>query len=586
MIGEDGRMTEAAGEAFAGHDRRRGPAGGRRRAARAGAIGREEPYTHEVPFSHRSGERIEPLISLQWFMRMDELAAPAIEAVRDGALRFTPERWGRVYLDWLENIRPWCVSRQLWWGHRMPVWYRGEEIHVATVAPEGEGWERDPDVLDTWFSSALWPFATLGWPERDAAAARLLSHRRLVTARDIIFLWVARMVMMGARVPGRACRSPTSTSPRSSRRPTAAGCQVAGHRDRPARRDRDRTAPTPCASACWRCPPRRTCATRPRRSQQGQQLANKLWNASRLILLSADAAAGAQPDAAHRRGPLDPLAPGARPRDGDRAHRGLRLLARRPRSSTTSSTASCATGISSWSSRGSTARTPARARRSRACCTCCATRSRWRTRSSRSSPRRSGLHARARRACSPAAPSRGAGRPRSTMRPRRSSAWRSRRCRRCAAGATGGARPGERRARAARGRGLRRHRRAGARLARFELAADGGGGAVASIAVPGGAVQVLAERRGRSPRRPSAARRQARAKLEAEIARSEGKLSNDGFVAKAPPDRRRGRAREARAPARGARRAVNGMVGRAGRGATCSPSSSSACGSASIACVG
>ena len=111
-------------------------------------------------------------------MAMDELAKPAIGVVREGRVRFHPRSNTRVYMDWMENIRPWVISRQLWWGHRLPVWYRGEETYVGISAPEGDGWVRDPDVLDTWFSSALWPFATLGWPERDARAPRLLSDRR------------------------------------------------------------------------------------------------------------------------------------------------------------------------------------------------------------------------------------------------------------------------------------------------------------------------------------------------------------------------------------------------------------------------
>src|SRR3954452_21462854 len=167
-----------------------------------GAIRDREPYTHMVPFSHRSGQRIEPLISLQWFMKMDELAAPAIAAVRDGRITIHPESQSRRYLDWLENIRPWCISRQLWWGHQIPVWYRDEETYVGTTPPEGDGWERDPDVLDTWFSSALWPFATLGWPEETPELKAFYPTDVLLTARDILFLWVARMVMMGLRFPG------------------------------------------------------------------------------------------------------------------------------------------------------------------------------------------------------------------------------------------------------------------------------------------------------------------------------------------------------------------------------------------------
>src|ERR1700760_2361543 len=131
-----------------------------------GLIQRREEYTHTVPFSNRSGARIEPLISLQWFMRMDELARPAIEVVEDGTIRIRPEGQRRRYLEWLRRIRPWCISRQLWWGHRLPVWYRDGETYVGMDPPRGEGWERDADVLDTWFSSALWPFATLGWPDQ------------------------------------------------------------------------------------------------------------------------------------------------------------------------------------------------------------------------------------------------------------------------------------------------------------------------------------------------------------------------------------------------------------------------------------
>jgi valyl-tRNA synthetase len=202
VIGEDGRMTEATGE-FAGMTALECREAIVERLRAEGRIARTEPYTHEVPFSHRSGERIEPLISLQWFMRMDTLARPAIDAVRDGRVRIHPESQSRRYLEWLENIRPWNISRQLWWGHRIPVWYRGEgEVYAGLSEPEGEGWERDPDVLDTWFSSGLWPFATLGWPEDTPDLRAFYPTSVLSTARDILFLWVARMVFLGLEFTG------------------------------------------------------------------------------------------------------------------------------------------------------------------------------------------------------------------------------------------------------------------------------------------------------------------------------------------------------------------------------------------------
>ncbi|HEX4365070.1 MAG TPA: valine--tRNA ligase [Solirubrobacteraceae bacterium] len=199
VIGEDGLMGAAAGERYAGLTVAEAQARVVADLDELGAIREREEYVHTVPFSQRSGARVEPLISLQWFMRMDELAGPAIDAVRFGHVKIHPESQSRRYVDWLENIRPWCISRQLWWGHQIPVWYRGSETYVGATAPEGDGWERDPDVLDTWFSSALWPFATLGWPQRTPELQAFYPTDVLSTARDILFLWVARMVMLGLR---------------------------------------------------------------------------------------------------------------------------------------------------------------------------------------------------------------------------------------------------------------------------------------------------------------------------------------------------------------------------------------------------
>jgi valyl-tRNA synthetase len=202
VIGEDGLMTAAAGADYAGLTVEQARALVVENLRAEGRIRKEEPYTHAVPYSHRSGERIEPLISLQWFMRMDELAAPAIEVVRDGRVKIHPPSQSGRYVEWLENIRPWCISRQLWWGHQLPVWYRDGETYVGEDPPDGDGWERDPDVLDTWFSSALWPFATLGWPQDTPDLRAFYPTDVLSTARDILFLWVARMVMMGIEFTG------------------------------------------------------------------------------------------------------------------------------------------------------------------------------------------------------------------------------------------------------------------------------------------------------------------------------------------------------------------------------------------------
>ncbi|HEY3726412.1 MAG TPA: valine--tRNA ligase [Solirubrobacteraceae bacterium] len=203
VIGEDGRLTSEAPERFAGMTVDEAQQAVVAELREQGLIARTEPYVHDVPFSQRSGQRIEPLISLQWFMGMEELARPAIDAVTSGAIRFHPENHARVYLDWMENIRPWCISRQLWWGHRLPVWYRGLETYVGSKPPRGDGWTQDPDVLDTWFSSALWPFVTLGWPDDTPELRAFYPTNVLVTARDIVFLWVARMIMMGLEFTGQ-----------------------------------------------------------------------------------------------------------------------------------------------------------------------------------------------------------------------------------------------------------------------------------------------------------------------------------------------------------------------------------------------
>lgn len=175
-----------------------------------------EPNTHAVPHGDRSGVVIEPYLTDQWYVNVKPLAERALQAVRDGQTKFVPENYEKIFFQWLENIEPWCISRQLWWGHQIPVWYDAEggvfvaesEAEAFAQAKAKHGSEvvltRDPDVLDTWFSSALWPFSTLGWPDKTPDLARFYPTNTLVTGKDIIFFWVARMMMMGLHLTDRA----------------------------------------------------------------------------------------------------------------------------------------------------------------------------------------------------------------------------------------------------------------------------------------------------------------------------------------------------------------------------------------------
>jgi valyl-tRNA synthetase len=194
----------AAGGAYAGLDRYEARDRVVADMDAAGLLVKVEDHRHAVGHCYRCHTVVEPWLSDQWFVDMKPLAAPAIDAVRDGRVTFHPKRWENVYFHWMENIRDWCVSRQLWWGHQIPVYYCdacGEMVAsvepVATCAKCGGPTRQDPDVLDTWFSSALWPFATLGWPEATPEVGYFYPGQVLSTARDILFLWVARMIMDG-----------------------------------------------------------------------------------------------------------------------------------------------------------------------------------------------------------------------------------------------------------------------------------------------------------------------------------------------------------------------------------------------------
>jgi valyl-tRNA synthetase len=298
VIGPDGRMSEEAGERFAGLTAAEAQAAVVAALREEGRLRAEEPYVHSVPFSHRSGERIEPLISLQWFCRMDELARPAIEAVERDEVRIAPPQWKRVYLEWMREIRPWCISRQLWWGHRIPVWYCDpcEETIVAERAPErcgacGGELRQEEDVLDTWFSSALWPFATLGWPEDTPELRAFYPTSFLTTAREILFLWVARMVMMGIEfagdIPFRDVYVHSVIQARDGRRMS----KSLGTGIDPLE-EIDKHGADALRFGLLAMSSTQDVRFSDAKVQQGADLANKLWNASRLILLNVGEAGG------------------------------------------------------------------------------------------------------------------------------------------------------------------------------------------------------------------------------------------------------------------------------------------------------
>ena len=211
IMTDDGHMNELAGAKYVGMDRFEC-----RKALVAdleaeGYLDHIEDYDNQVGHCYRCHEVVESRLSKQWFVKMKPLAQPAIEAVKNGSVRFVPDRWSKIYFNWMENIQDWCISRQLWWGHRIPAYTctKCGELVVGETAPGvcpkcgAHEFEQDPDVLDTWFSSWLWPFSTLGWPEKTADLDYYYPTTDLVTAQDIIFFWVARMMMAGIHFMGK-----------------------------------------------------------------------------------------------------------------------------------------------------------------------------------------------------------------------------------------------------------------------------------------------------------------------------------------------------------------------------------------------
>jgi valyl-tRNA synthetase len=268
---------------------------------------KRESYRHAVGHCERSGTRIQPLVSLQWWCDMETMAKPAIEAIESGRVTFHPPVHGRVAVDWLKVIRPWNVSRQLWWGHQLPIWYC-ENGHVTCVETEPDACaecgsrklERDPDVLDTWFSSALWPFATLGWPDDTPELRRYYPGRVNSTARDIIFLWVNRMLMAGLELTGElpfhdVVVHSIVLDPEGQRMSKSKGNGI----DPVELIDAHGADATRYGLLKMSSTQDVRFTTVP--IQEGRRLANKLWNASRLLLLAGADEAAPRPSSLEER---------------------------------------------------------------------------------------------------------------------------------------------------------------------------------------------------------------------------------------------------------------------------------------------
>jgi valyl-tRNA synthetase len=295
VIGLDARMNENAGR-FAGLTQEEAEKEIVAELRECSLLEAQESYRHAVGHCNRCGTRIEPLITLQWWCDMDRLAAPAIDVVRDGRVRFFPARYTDVYINWMENIRPWCVSRQLWWGHRIPVWYCPDG-HVTVSETEAEACRecgsreltQDEDVLDTWFSSALWPFGTLGWPEETPELATWYPNNVSSTDRGIIFLWEARMVMAGLELMGEIPFHSinihsTINAPDGRRMSKSLGTGI----------DPIETIEAHGADATryglLKMSSSQDVRFNIKMIEEGRRLANKLWNVARLILANADGA--------------------------------------------------------------------------------------------------------------------------------------------------------------------------------------------------------------------------------------------------------------------------------------------------------
>jgi valyl-tRNA synthetase len=301
VIGKDAKITDAAPEKYRGLDRYEARKQVVADLESLGLLLKTEDYTHNVGHCQRSGVAIEPLLSTQWFLRMKPLAEPAIAAVREGRTKFVPESAARIYFNWLENIQDWCVSRQLWWGHRIPAWYTPDgEIVVARDEQEARrklaergadpnvALREEEDVLDTWFSSQLWPFSTLGWPDETEDLKKYYPTDALVTGFDIIFFWVARMMMMGLKfmgeVPFRTVYINALILDPEGQKMSKSKGNVIDPLDVFDRYGTDaaRFALTAASTAGL------TLSLQESKLESARNFANKIWNATRFVLLNCD----------------------------------------------------------------------------------------------------------------------------------------------------------------------------------------------------------------------------------------------------------------------------------------------------------
>src|SRR5712692_3968341 len=291
VIGFDGRMTALAGK-YAGLDRFEC----RKRIVEdmqaLGLIDRIEPYRHAVGVCYRCKTVVEPLVSKQWYVQVKPLAEEALKAVRDGRIRIVPRAWTKTYDHWMEGIRPWCISRQLWWGHRIPAWYCDSEEKVfvsrtdLTTCPSCQGpLRQDPDVLDTWFSSGLWPFSTLGWPDDTPELRTFYPTSLLSTGYDILRFWVARMAMLGihltGEVPFRDVYFHTLIRDPEGQKMSKTKGNVVDPLDL---MDKYGTDATRFSLISIAVPSVRDVRIAEERLEASRNFANKLWNASRLVL--------------------------------------------------------------------------------------------------------------------------------------------------------------------------------------------------------------------------------------------------------------------------------------------------------------